>query len=209
LLWEVVGVAGNARVRDLDRAPELYGYTAVAQDYRATVTFVVRGEAPPAALREALYAEDPTLAIASLHSMGDVIDRVLSPFRTAAVLMNGLGALSLLLAVAGLYGVLSFAVTQGRRDIGIRVALGASSGRVVWGVVLWALELATVGLIVGGTAAWIGAPALGSFLYGVDPRDAAVWTIAAVALLVVTTAASLLPARRAARLDPVEILSDG
>ena len=209
LLWEVVGVAENTRVQDLDRSPELYGYTAVAQDYRATVTFVVRGEAPPAALREALYAENPALAISGLRSMGDLIDLVLSQYRTAAVLMNALAALSLLLAVTGLYGVLSFAVTQGRRDIGIRVALGASSGRVVWGVVRWALGLAIPGLIVGGTAAWIVAPALGSFLYGVDPRNAVVWTIALLALLVVTTASSLLPARRAARLDPVDVLSDG
>jgi predicted permease len=206
LLWEVVGVAENTRVQDLDRSPELYGYTAVAQDYRATVTFVVRGEAPPAALREALYAEDPALAISSLRPMDDVIDLVLSQYRTAAVLMNALAALSLLLAVTGLYGVLSFAVTQGRRDIGIRVALGASSGRVVWGVVRWALGLALPGLTVGGTAAWMVAPALGSFLYGVDPRDAAVWTTALLALLVVTTASSLLPARRAAQLDPVDTL---
>jgi predicted permease len=209
LLWEVVGVAEDTRVQDLERSPEFYGYTAVAQDYRANVTFVVRGEAPPAGLREALYAEDPALAISSVQSMNDVIDLVLAQFRTAAVLMNVLGALSLLLAAAGLYGVLSFAVTQGRRDIGIRVALGASSGRVVWGVVRWALGLALLGLIVGGTAAWIVAPALGSFLYDVDPRNPAVWAIAFLALLVVTTASSLLPARRAARLDPVEVLNDG
>jgi hypothetical protein len=209
LLWEVVGVAGDTRVRDLDLSPEFYGYTTVAQDYRDTVTFVVSGEAPPAALREALYDENPALAISSLGSMGDVIDLVLSRYRTAAVLMNVLGALSLLLAVAGLYGVLSYAVTQRQRDIGIRVALGASRGRVVRGVVQWALTLAILGLIVGGTAAWLVAPALGSFLYDVDPRDAAVWAIASLALLVVTTASSLLPARRAARLDPARVLGEG
>jgi predicted permease len=208
-LWEVVGVAEDTRVRDLNQAPELYGYTSVAQDYRGDVTFVIRGEAPQVALRSAMYEGNPSLAISDVRSLESVVSRVLSPYRTSAALMNSLGILSLLLAVVGLHGVLSYAVEQGRRDIGIRVALGASKWRVASGVVGWAFGLALLGSAIGGLGAWLGAPALASFLYEVDPRDIAGWIASLVALVVVVAGASLLPAHRAASLDPAEMLKDG
>jgi ABC-type antimicrobial peptide transport system permease subunit len=204
----VVGVAEDTRVRELDQAPELYGYTSVAQDYRGDLTFVIRGEASQAALRNALYEVNPSLAISDVRSLESVLSLVLSPYRTAAALMNSLGALSLLLALVGLHGVLSYAVEQGRRGIGIRVALGASRARVASGVVQWALGLTLLGSTIGGLAAWLGAPALASFLYQVDPRDAAGWTGTLVALVVVVAGASLLPAHRAASLDPIEVLKE-
>jgi ABC-type antimicrobial peptide transport system permease subunit len=138
--------------------------------------------------------------------MQDVIDAVASYYRSPAVLMNVLGAVALLLAIVGLYGVLSYAVSRERRDIGIRMALGASSRRVAWEIVRRALGLVLLGLAIGGSAAWLAAPVLRSFLFGVEPRELAVWTTALLALLLVAMASSGLPARRAAGLNPADAL---
>lgn len=206
LLWEVVGVVEDTRVTDLNRAPDLYGYTALAQDYRPDVTFVVHGETPLPLIREALYAVDPSVAISDIRSMKDLISLVASDYRSPAILMNVLGAISLLLAIVGLYGVLSYAVSREQREIGIRMALGASSRRVAWEVVRRALALVLLGLAIGGSAAWLAAPALRSFLFGVEPRDLVVWTSALLALLLIAGASSGLPARRAAKLNPADAL---
>jgi predicted permease len=205
-LWEVVGVAEDTRFKDLDRAPEFYGYTALAQDYRADVVFVVHGQTPLSLLRDALYAVDPAVAISDTRSMEEVVSLMTSFYRSPALLMNVLGAISLLLAIVGLYGVLSYTVSREQRAIGIRMALGASSQRVAWEIVRRALGLVLLGLAIGGSAAWLAAPVLRSFLFGVEPRDLAVWTTALLALLLIAAASSGLPARRAARLNPVDAL---
>jgi predicted permease len=206
LLWQVVGVAEDTRVRDLDRAPDLYGYTALAQDYRADVVFVVHGETPLPLLRESLYAVDPSIAISDSRSMDEVIGLVASYYRNAALLVNVLGAISLLLAIVGLYGVLSYTVSRERRDIGIRMALGASSQRVAWEIVRRALGMVLLGVALGGSAAWLAAPVLRSFLFDVEPRDLAVWATALLALVIIAAASSGLPARRAASLSPADAL---
>jgi predicted permease len=205
-LWEVVGVAEDTRVKDLDRAPEFYGYTALAQDYRSDVVFVVHGQTPLTLLRESLYAIDSSVAISDSRSMDDVIGLVASDYRSPALLMNVLGGIALLLAIVGLYGVLSYTVSRERRHIGIRMALGASSQRVAWEIVRRAFVLVLMGLAIGGSAAWLAAPVLRAFLFGVEPRDLGVWTTALLALLVIAAASSGLPARRAARLNPADAL---
>jgi len=205
-LWEVVGVAEDTRVRDLDRAPEFYGYTALAQDYRADVVFVVHGQTPLTLLRESLYAIDSSIAILDSRSMDEVISLVASNYRSPALLMNVVGGIAVLLAIVGLYGVLSYTVSRERRHIGIRMALGASSRRVAWEIVRRAFALVLMGLAIGGSAAWLAAPVLRSFLFGVEPRDLPVWTTALLALLVIAAASSGLPARRAARLNPADAL---
>lgn len=205
-LWEVVGVVGDTRVLDLDRAPDFYGYTALAQDYKADVVFIVEGQAPLTLLRDALYTVDPSIAISDSRSMNEVVKLVTSSYRNSALLMNVIGAIALLLAGVGLYGVLSYTVSRERREIGLRMALGASNQRVAWEVVSRALGMVLLGLAIGGSAAWMAAPVLQSFLYGVEPRNVAVWTAALLALLLVAAASSGLPARRAARLNPADAL---
>jgi ABC-type antimicrobial peptide transport system permease subunit len=138
--------------------------------------------------------------------MEDLISVVASSYRSPALLMNVLGAISLLLAIVGLYGVLSYTVSRERRDIGIRMALGASRQRVAWEIVRRALGFVLLGLAIGGSAAWLVAPVLRSFLFGVEPRDLAVWTTALLTLLLFAAASSGLPARRAARLNPADAL---
>jgi putative ABC transport system permease protein len=114
--------------------------------------------------------------------------------------------LALLLSCVGLYGVVSFDVTRSLRDLGIRIALGAQRGDVVRQVIGKALAVASLGVIVGIAAALVAMQGLGSLLFGVTARDP--WTLAAAAVLLVLTAliASGLPARRAARIDPVVVL---
>jgi ABC-type antimicrobial peptide transport system permease subunit len=138
--------------------------------------------------------------------MDEVISLVASYYRNAALLVNVLGAISLLLAIVGLYGVLSYTISRERRDIGIRMALGASSQRVAWAIVRRALGLVLLGVALGGSAAWLAAPVLRSFLFGVEPRDLAVWTTALLALVIIAAASSGLPACRAARLNPADAL---
>jgi predicted permease len=206
VLWEVVGVVEDTRVLSLDAPPELYGYTANAQDYEAEVTFVVHGDVPVGPLREVLHSLDPGLAISPVWSMRDVVNGAVGRFRTPALLVGVLGSLALILAIVGLHGVLSYSVVRARKDIGIRVALGASSRRVARIVVLRALRLTAAGLVLGGMLAFAGSSVLASFLYGIGPRDPGTWTAALFLILVVAVASSLAPALRAARVDPMEVL---
>jgi ABC-type antimicrobial peptide transport system permease subunit len=120
--------------------------------------------------------------------------------------MNVVAGVALLLAVVGLYGVLSYAVSRERREIGIRMALGASREIVATEIVRRALWWVLLGLAIGGSVAWLAAPVLQVFLFGVEARDFAVWTSALLGLLLVAAAASALPARRAARLNPADAL---
>jgi putative ABC transport system permease protein len=138
--------------------------------------------------------------------MDQLLALVTSDYRSPALLMNVIGAIALLLAGVGLYGVLSYTVSREQREIGIRMALGASSRRVAWEIVRRALILVLLGLAIGGSAAWLAAPVLRSFLFGVEPRDIGVWTAALLALFLTAAASSGLPARRAARLDPADAL---
>ena len=206
LLWEVVGVVEDTRVRDLDAAPDLYGYIANTQDYNAEVTFVVHTDVGAGPLREVLHSLDSGLAISRVWTMRDVVGGVVDRFRTPALLVGVFGSLALILAMVGLYGVLSYAVVRARKDIGIRVALGASSERVGRMVVGRALRLTTIGLLIGGLSTYAAAPVLASFLFGVGPRDPGMWTAAVVLVFVVATASSLAPALRAAKVDPMSAL---
>ncbi len=203
LRWEVVGVAQDTRFNDLGAAPNAYAYIAHAQRYQPGVTFVVQGSAGVGLLREAVLSVDPGMAIARVQTARDAVNRELARFRTSALLVGVFGSLALVLAMVGLYGVLSYAVLRARRDIGIRVALGASTQRVGQGVLTRALRLTLLGLVVGALLTLGGTKLLASFLYGIGPRDPLTWAGAAAVVLLVAGAASMLPAVRAAKVDPM------
>lgn len=204
--FEVVGVAEDTRFNDLSAAPDAYAYMAYEQHYQSRVTFLIEGDVGIGPLREAILALDPGMAIVRVQSMRQAVNRELARFRMSALLVGVFGSLALGLAMVGLYGVLSYAVVQARRDIGIRVALGASTRRVGRGVVGRALRLTALGLAAGALLTLAGTRLLSSFLYGVGPRDPATWVGAAVGVLLVAGIASLLPAVRAARVDPMVAL---
>ena len=163
-------------------------------------------ELAPRQVEEVLWSLDPGIAISSVQTMREVLGPEVERFRTAALVVGVFGSLALVLAMVGLYGVLSYSVVRARKNIGIQFALGASSQRVGRMVLGRALRLTTVGLLVGGLLAFAAAPLLGSFLFGIGPRDLGMWTAAVMLVFVVAVASSLAPVLRAVRVDPMEVL---
>ena len=171
---------------------------------------VVRGHAPETAmiarLRETARSLDSNLAVAKLAPLGDAVMTSAAPQRFNMVLMGTFAAIALLLAIVGLYGLISYSVAQRAREFGIRMAMGAASASVVRMVVREGLVLAAAGAAVGVAAAMALAPALRSLLYGVQPMDIPTFAIVTTLLFIVAAAAAYLPARRATAVDPTTAL---
>jgi ABC-type antimicrobial peptide transport system permease subunit len=138
--------------------------------------------------------------------MEDIIDRTLAAPRFTSQLLSFLGALGLTLAVIGIYGVIAYFVAQRTNEIGIRMALGADAGRVVRMVVGQGVVLAVLGVGIGAVASYFLATTLNSMLYGITARDPVTFVLVALLLGGVAAVASLIPARRAAKVDPLEAL---
>lgn len=209
-VWEVVGVVPDVKNQVVTEVPEPFVYFPLAQRYASLTQVVVRtdvdgGEASRR-LREAILALDPALSLGPVTSLGRYTGVGILPQRIAAGLTTALAALALLLSGLGLYGVVSFSVARERREIGIRMALGADRGSVVRRVLAGGLRLALPGVVVGGAAALLVGRALRALLLDLTPYDPlALGTVAAL-LLSVVLLATWVPARRAARVDPVDSL---
>ena len=206
---EVVGVVGNARKRTLRGEIEHRFFVPVAQpiDVPERVTFAVRtvGETAGvvAAVRRAIFAEDANLPIPIARPLTELIGERLVQDRLLARLSLGFGVVSLLLAAIGLYGVLSYGVARRTNEIGIRKALGAGEGTVVLMILRESSWLLAGGLVVGVGLAWASLRWIESRLFGVAPMDPVAIGVAVVLLGVVALGAAWLPARRAARVDPL------
>jgi ABC-type antimicrobial peptide transport system permease subunit len=159
-----------------------------------------------AAIRREVRAVDPGLAIFNVATLTEAISVSLLPARIAGNLLGVLGLLALVLAALGIYGVLSFLVRARTREIGIRVAVGATPGGVIKMVLRQAMTWTTVGGIIGMTLAFVLTRFLESFLYGISPTDPLTFASVLMLLALVGCAAALLPARRAARVDPLVAL---
>ena len=208
-LWEVVGVVEDTRTSDLGSVPDLYAYAPYAQTpfpITTRPTFVVHGDVEVGLVRDALLEVDPTLAISRVHSVRDAVGGATGRYRTAALFVGSFGSLALVLAMVGLYGVLTCAVVGTRREIGIRMALGASGRRVGQRVAAKATRLTVLGLLVGGLGMWLSAPLLASFLYGIGPRDVGTWLAAVFTVCAVAATAGTFPALSATRVDPMRAL---
>jgi putative ABC transport system permease protein len=208
--YTVVGVARDATYYELGEEPKTQEYTDVLQDYRSEVHFLLRTSGSPAdaapAAEAALRGIDPSLAFGSVTTLDAVFEEVTARYRVSAVLVGLFGALALLLAAAGLYGVVSFFVTGRTREIGVRMALGAGRNRVAGEVLALGLRLAGVGVAVGLAGALVLRRFVASLLYGVEPGDPWALAGACLVLLAVTALASLSPARRATRIDPMDAI---
>ena len=206
----IVGVVGDVHHSGLGEKPRPEMYYPLDQDTSYRLTFVLRSRqalAPLAsAARRELAAVDPGLSLFDAKSLEDrVADSVAAP-RSAGVLLGLFAGLAVLLAAAGVYGVLAFSVAQRTREIGIRMAIGASARSVRWWVLRRALTLGGIGILAGLGGALLLGQSLKRLLYEVAPSDPPTALAAAAMLSGVTVAAALLPANRATRVDPQEAL---
>ena len=211
----IVGVVEDVKQEAPDGAPqpELFiAYAQVPNTYASQAFVVLRTADDPEAhintLRTALREEDPTLALDAVMTMDQRIGRSAARPRTYAVLLGGFAVFALLISGAGLFGVLSYSVTQRSRELAVRTALGASRSAVV-GVALRQIGVALfAGLAIGVAMAIAFANNLSPFLYGVSTRDWLSFGVAPVALVIVGIAACVVPARRVAQTDPVQVLRE-
>ena len=206
----IVGVARDAKVRTLGEAPRPYVYEAVNARMAFGVQFVVRGDAPQADLLAAALAAveqvDPDLVLFEAKTMDQHLALMLFPPRMAAVLLSVFGGLALLLSAIGIYGSVSHTVAKRTREMGIRMSLGASARDVVAMAVAGGMRLVLVGggvgMLLAAALTWM----ISGFLYGISTTDVA--TVLAIPALLagVALVAAFVPARRAARVDPVRAL---
>jgi ABC-type antimicrobial peptide transport system permease subunit len=159
-----------------------------------------------AALAREVHALDADLALYEVITLQEQVDRSTSPQRVAVTLVGVLGGLALLLAAIGLYGVMSYAVSQSTRELGLRMALGAGPSNVLRLVLSRGLLLTTAGIIIGIALALLLTRLLGGLLYQVSPRDPLAFAAAFAVMTVASAAACFLPAWRAARVDPMAAL---
>jgi predicted permease len=207
---QVVGVAPDAKYRTLREEPGPSFYLPLAQMYSGELTLHARtassGSAFPSLLRHELAALDSRLALSNIRTLDDQLDRAISRERVAANLLTAFGVLALVLSAVGLAGLMAYNVAQRTREFGVRLALGASPLEIRHIVLRRGLALVAAGAIVGAAGSVAATRAIAALLYGVRPFDA--MTIAATAALLggVALLACDVPARRAARLDPVAAL---
>ena len=209
---EVVGVVGDVHNQGLDADPRKQVYLPLRQSPSAGMALVARTAGDPmtiaGTIQRVIFEVDPQQPIYELSTMNQILARAVFLPRLSTTLL-GLFALSaLLLAALGIYGVLSYSVTQRTREIGLRMALGASGGDTVGLIVRNSVMMIAVGGLVGLVAAVLLSRSLAGILYGVGPFDVPAFTAALLVLVLAGVAASVLPAFRATRVDPVVALRE-
>jgi putative ABC transport system permease protein len=207
----IIGVVGTVSQGELGEPPKSTVYYPYTQHPWISGMYVVsRTTLPTAAavsrVRGAVQAVDPNVPLFSARTLDERIAGSLAPRRLAMVVLTGLAALSLGLAVFGLYGVISYAVGQRTREFGIRIALGARPGDVQGMVLRQGVLLTFIGVAAGLGGAFVATRALSNLLFGVSSRDPFTFVVGPVVLTVVAVAASYLPARRATKADPLKAL---
>src|SRR6185437_10778022 len=208
----IVGIVNDIKSDglDIDGVPHIYVPTD--QDSNRRLSVVLRTSLPAASLepqiRKKIQSIDPSLPVFGVASMNDVLDRSLASRRFSADLVGGFAGLAALLASIGIYGLLAYMVGQRSHDIGIRMALGAQREDILRMFLSRGVLLAGVGVVVGLVASASSASVLASLLYGVRPRDPAVFLIVPLVLFAIALLASYLPARRATKVDPLMALRE-
>ncbi len=206
----VVGVVGNVHQGSLESEPAGEAYVPMAQSkvYGGMLLVRTSGEPEDAlpSVRAAGFAVLPDVPLRNVRTMDALVAVHLAQRRLTMWLLGMFGLLGLAIAVVGVYGVLAHLVSQRRREIGVRMALGATRGSVFRMVLRDAAVLVAAGLAIGGTAAWFLRSVSTAFLFGVEPGDPRAFAGAGLLLAAAAVVASVLPARRAADVDPIEAL---
>ena len=209
--YEIVGVVGNTRSNNLEREPQMTMYTSYAQWTRPNMTLAVRAAGgSPAALAKTMAARvaavDRDLPITGIRTLDDGVQAAMAPRRQTTYLVGGFAALALVMAVIGLYGVVAFSMAQRTGEIGIRQAIGAQRGDILWMVMGQGLRLSLVGIVVGIGAAAALTRLMSRMLFHVSATDPMTYAGIAMVFVVVGLLASYVPAWRAMQIDPVAAL---
>jgi len=206
----VVGVAKAGKYRQLNESPRAFLYHPYSQMVPRDFTVHVHAGGDPEvlvpALRRAFASVSADLPFLDVRTMAEHMEAAVFAQKLGAYMLAAFGMLALVLSAIGIYGVMAYAVSRRTREIGVRVALGAGRGDVVRLVVGGAMRLAVAGLLVGAAAALAAGELLRSQLFGISPRDPLAFATVALLLGAVALVSSWLPARRAARVDPMEAL---
>jgi predicted permease len=207
---QVVGIAADSKYESMRENPKPFFYMPLRQDFVRGPGLNIRTKQPlrtiETAVARELHAIDNNLALYEMISLREQVDRSTSPQLVAVTLVAVLGGLALLLASIGLYGVMSYAVSQSTRELGLRMALGAGVFNLLRLVMLRGLALMAAGVVIGAAVA-LGLPRLlGNLLYQVSPRDPLAFASAFAVMTVAALAACFLPAWRATRTDPMRVL---
>ena len=207
---EVIGVVHDSKYVTVGEESRPFMYRPLAQAYTPRVTMLVRSAGMPASVLSTIKQEvrslDPALAVFNIATLTEAMSVSLLPARIAGGLLGVLGMLALVLAALGIYGVLSFLVRSRTREIGVRVALGATPGAVTTIVVGQAMTWTVAGAVIGMTLAFLLTRFLETFLYGISPTDPLTFVGVTLLLALVALLACWLPARRAAKIDPMTAL---
>ena len=209
-LREVIGVVRKTVVNAIGEDPQPLVYLPLAQDFSPAVAMQVRTICEPkpviATVLSQVQSLDTNLALTNLNTIGELLDQGLWAPRMGASLLTVFGGLALVLAVVGVYGVLSYSVNQQTREIGIRMAMGAQTGSVLRLVVKQGMRLAFTGLVLGLLAAFAAVHVMSSLLFGVSTHDPLIFGGVSLILATAAILACYFPARRAAHVDPLVAL---
>ncbi|MGA2418942.1 MAG: ABC transporter permease [Candidatus Acidiferrum sp.] len=206
----VVGVAKDSKYQSVREVPKPFFYVPWRQNFSVGTGLYIRTPLKPETLAAALVRQvrelDGNLALFEVISLQDQLDRSTAPQMVAVTLVGVLGGSALLLAVIGLYGVMSYAVSQSSRELGLRMALGAGASNLLRLVLSRGMTLTALGVSLGAAVALLSTRLLGNLLYKVSPRDPLAFTLAFALMTLAALLACLLPAWRAMRTDPARVL---
>jgi predicted permease len=207
---EIIGVVADGKYQTLGEPPQRHVYLPSLQNFHSATTLVVHTSGNPheymQMVRSIVQKLDPDLPLTDVRTMNEHLAFAMYPVRTSALLFAIFGALGLLLAMIGVYGLLTFVVRQRTREVGIRLALGARSHDVVALVVRKSAWLLALGIGLGLSAAYATAGLMTGFLYGINGRDELTFMAAPIFLVLAATVATALPAHQVSRVDPIVAL---
>jgi putative ABC transport system permease protein len=210
-ILEVVGVVGRVKMEGLSQdSNRVQGYFAYEQLSGDSMTMLIKASSDPnqliAAARQQVKELDPEQPIYDIRTMDEIRAESVAPERLNLTLLSLFAGIALVLAIVGIYGVMSYTVTQRTHEIGIRMAIGAQTWDVFRMILTQGMSLALIGVGIGLVGAFVLTRLMATMLFGVEPTDPVTFSVIAVLLTVVALLACYLPGRRATKVDPVESL---